>query len=109
MAAPRTPTSASMRIAGPRSSRAPGHWVLEAACKGQGHLFVMPEGTVEPSRSRTRQLDRARALCRVCDVRDDCRSWAMSSPDPAAGLIAGGLTPDDRRRQRASERRLRAG
>jgi hypothetical protein len=35
-------------------------------------------------------------------VRVDCLAWSMSEPDPVASMIAGGMTPAERRRLRAA-------
>jgi hypothetical protein len=35
-------------------------------------------------------------LCAGCPVEDHCYQWAMTDPDPAEGLVAGGLTPLER-------------
>jgi hypothetical protein len=36
-------------------------------------------------------------------VLDECRAWALSSPDPAFAMVAGALTPEERARLRAGE------
>jgi hypothetical protein len=35
-------------------------------------------------------------LCRECSVLLDCRRWALTDPDPATDMVAGGLTPHQR-------------
>jgi hypothetical protein len=35
-------------------------------------------------------------LCRRCSVVLDCRRWALTDPDPATDMVAGGLTPHQR-------------
>jgi len=38
----------------------------------------------------------ALSLCRECRVVLECRRWALTEPDPATDMVAGGLTPHQR-------------
>jgi hypothetical protein len=38
----------------------------------------------------------ALSLCRECQVILECRRWALTDPDPATDMVAGGLTPHQR-------------
>lgn len=40
--------------------------------------------------------EEALATCRECPVLLDCRRWALTDPDPAVDMVAGGLTPHQR-------------
>ena len=35
-------------------------------------------------------------LCRACSALLECRRWALTDPDPATDMVAGGLTPHQR-------------
>ena len=69
----------------------PGNWAMRAACIGRGDEFVMP-GLNKPAHAA-----RMKQVCAGCEVLDECRTWALSRPDPALGLIAGGMTPKERK------------
>lgn len=77
----------------------PRHVVEHANCKNLGHLFVTPPPGRQGAGTRAR-LARAYRLCDTCPVLADCRTWALTTPDPAQGLIAGGLDPDERAQHR---------
>jgi len=80
----------------------PGRWAREAVCRGNGRLFTIPFGVTQPMSPALRdQIDAAREICDRCPVLEQCRAWALSRPDPAHGMIAGGLTPHERQRRRA--------
>lgn len=52
------------------------------------------------TRAHVARVNKARAICSMCPVLDDCRTWALTIPDPAYGMIAGGLDPKQRRDSR---------
>lgn len=82
----------------------PGRWTDRAACRGQTATMAMPDlhrddgrpGGVYTVRQRA-HVAAARTLCAGCPVRDECAAWALAHPDPAAGMMAGGMTPSQRR------------
>lgn len=81
----------------------PGEWAERAACKGETVAMEIPPGH-RPSKisaEARERIYRARSICLACPVLDPCREWAMTSPDPAYQLMAGGLTPDERNYRRA--------
>jgi WhiB family transcriptional regulator, redox-sensing transcriptional regulator len=81
----------------------PGEWAHQAVCRGNGRLFAIPFGVTQPMSPPLReQVSAARAICVRCPVLAECRAWALSRPDPANGMVAGGLTPHERQRQRAA-------
>lgn len=74
-------------------------WMDRAACKGQQHLFILPE---RPRRNKIdgatmKRVNRAKAICRACPVIDECHRWVMAPKvDPAIGLVTAGLTDGER-------------
>jgi hypothetical protein len=77
----------------------PGDWVTDAACRGRQQLFVYPQSNILVAREAAYRdmSQRAVAICHICPVLMDCRRWALTSPDPAVDMVAGGLTPWERR------------
>jgi len=77
----------------------PGDWVADAACRGRQKLFVYPQSNILVAREAayTEMSERAVAICHTCPVLVECRRWALTSPDPAIDMVAGGLTPWERR------------
>ena len=49
-------------------------WTNKAACSGQTSLFFPPPG--ERPEARARHEAKARTICAVCPVQDDCKEWA---------------------------------
>jgi hypothetical protein len=75
----------------------PGDWADRAACQ------PVHVSTMEVPRNRNLTISQLRLrmapalhLCAGCPVEDHCYQWAMTDPDPAEGLVAGGLTPLER-------------
>jgi WhiB family redox-sensing transcriptional regulator len=52
-------------------------WMEEAACKGNTPLFFAPRA--ERPQARARREARARRLCMVCEVFDQCNSYARAN------------------------------
>jgi len=77
----------------------PGNWVEDAACRGRQQLFVYPQANILAARENTYRSmsERAITICHRCPVLFECRRWALTSPDPAVDMVAGGLTPWERR------------
>jgi WhiB family transcriptional regulator, redox-sensing transcriptional regulator len=81
-----------------RKSSWPGAWVEQAACRGMT-IMEIPDTQNhgrKPSREAAVKIEAARIVCRRCPVIDRCLDWAMGHPDPAFGMMAGGLTPVER-------------
>lgn len=76
-------------------------WRHRAACRDEDPELFFPIGTSGPA---LLQVDEAKAVCRHCDVREDCLAWAMQTGQDAG--VWGGLTEDERR---ALKRRTRVG
>jgi WhiB family redox-sensing transcriptional regulator len=75
-------------------------WRHRAACRDEDPELFFPIGTTGPA---LRQVDEAKAVCRRCDVVDECLTWSLNS-DQDAG-VWGGLDEDERRALK--RRRLR--
>lgn len=79
----------------------PGPWVDQAACSGATHLMVMPNGRGTATTRKARaHIARARSICHSCPVIGECLEWALTDPDPAVHMVAGGLIPSERNRIR---------
>jgi hypothetical protein len=80
----------------------------DAACVGRLDLMTMPyldrpvgqAGGITYTRAHRAQVARAKTLCASCPRLDECRAWSLGEPDPANGMIAGGMTPADRKAAR---------
>jgi len=70
-------------------------WQASGLCRGNhSHLFF-PPSTFERKDERERRELRARAICRVCPVQNDCLDYAMRIREPYG--IWGGFTETERR------------
>jgi len=63
--------------------------------------WTEPDRGGHHNRHRNPQMDAACTLCLSCPVLEECRSWALQSPDPCTANIAGGMTAWERRNERA--------
>ena len=77
--------------------QAPGSWIADAACRGRRMWYT----TLQAHHAHVTAPDRAMevealAICAQCPVLDECRAWALTSPDPAIDHVAGGMTPRQR-------------
>jgi WhiB family redox-sensing transcriptional regulator len=71
-------------------------WQPVALCSGNhSHLFF-PPSIQERKDERQRREVRAKAVCQVCPVEGDCRTYALQIREPYG--IWGGLTEVERRR-----------
>jgi WhiB family redox-sensing transcriptional regulator len=96
-----------MRVAVPRDRRGdiPMDWRHRAACSDPSvdpELFF-PIGNTGPA---LLQIEEARAVCRRCDVRETCLTWALESGQDAG--VWGGLSEDERRALKRRNARARA-
>lgn len=70
-------------------------WHARGACRDEdpGLFFARAGGAA--------QVDAAKAVCRRCQVIDECLAWALSTPD-RRGVephgVWGGTTPEERRK-----------
>ena len=67
-------------------------WRSHAACLEKDPELFFPVGNTGPA---LLQIEEAKAVCRTCDVMDECLSWAMSSGQDAG--VWGGMSEDERR------------
>lgn len=75
-------------------------WQPVALCSGNhSHLFFPPSAQ-ERKDERQRRETRAKAVCQVCPVVSDCRTYALQIREPYG--IWGGLTETERRRTHAN-------
>lgn len=77
----------------------PGDWATQAACAGDIDGMTMPREHSQ-TRAAIQHITVAIARCEQCPVLHECRLWALTTPDPATGLVAGGHTPNQRQRIR---------
>lgn len=59
-----------------------------------------------PEKGETSKARQAKRLCETCEVRDECREYAVRRGEPFG--IWGGTTADERRHIRAERRRRAA-
>lgn len=82
----------------------PGRWTEHAACRGRMAVMAPPclnkaHGVHDRLNVRQRgQIAQAKALCAQCPVLEECTAWALGGlDDPAVGMVAAGMTPNQRR------------
>jgi hypothetical protein len=79
----------------------PGDWTTDAACKGmsmQYRTFQAHIATI--SRAEMQWESDMKEVCKRCLVLDECAAWALTTPDPAFDMLAGGMSPKERRQRR---------
>ncbi len=67
-------------------------WRHHAACRGVDPELFFPIGNTGPS---ALQIEDAKAVCRRCDVVDQCLEWAVDNGIPYG--VWGGMSEDERR------------
>lgn len=67
-------------------------WRNRSACLNEDPELFFPIGNTGPA---FLQIERAKVVCRRCEVLDTCLSWAMESRQDAG--VWGGLSDDERR------------
>jgi WhiB family redox-sensing transcriptional regulator len=77
-------------------------WRCNAACLDEDPELFFPVGTTGPALT---QIERAKAVCRRCDVTAQCLEWALETNQDAG--IWGGLSEDERRTLRRNRLRRR--
>jgi WhiB family redox-sensing transcriptional regulator len=80
-------------------------WRDRAACLEEDPELFFPIGNTEPA---FRQIERAKDVCRRCEVIETCLAWAIESHQDAG--VWGGLSADERRalKRRTARTRLAA-
>jgi len=74
-------------------------WVQRARCKDEDPELFFPVGTSGPA---LEQIERARAICMQCEVREECLEWALASGQDAG--VWGGTSEEERKAMRRSRR-----
>ena len=77
-------------------------WVHRARCKDEDPELFFPVGTTGTS---TLQVELAKGICGLCDVRPACLEWALSTGQESG--VWGGLSEEERRALRRTRRRRR--
>jgi WhiB family transcriptional regulator, redox-sensing transcriptional regulator len=79
-------------------------WVHRARCKDEDPELFFPVGTTGPAAT---QIEQAKAICMLCEVRGQCLEWALATGQDAG--VWGGLSEEERRALRRARRREAAG
>lgn len=80
-------------------------WQMKGLCRGNHSYLFFPPSTVERKEERERREIKAKAICSVCPVNEDCLEFAVEIKEPYG--IWGGLTETERRQ--VMSRRAAAG
>lgn len=70
-------------------------WQMKGLCRGNHSYLFFPPSTVERKDDRERREIKAKAICSVCPVKEDCLEFAVEIKEPYG--IWGGLTETERR------------
>ena len=89
-----------------RPHNATRDWRHRATCRDEDPELFFPIGNTGPA---LLQIEDAKAVCRRCDVVDQCLQWALESGQDAG--VWGGMSEDERRalKRRAARARRRLG
>ena len=77
-------------------------WRDAAACLGEDPELFYPVGNRGPARL---QVEEAKAVCKRCEVIDDCLKWALNTGEEIG--VWGGLSEDERRALKRRNNRAR--
>jgi WhiB family redox-sensing transcriptional regulator len=77
-------------------------WRDHAACLNEDPELFFPIGNTGPA---LLQIEEAKAVCRRCEVIEDCLGWAMESGKDDG--VWGGLSDDERRALKRRNARAR--
>lgn len=69
-------------------------WRKRSACKDESPELFFPVGTSGPA---LMQVEQAKAVCRRCPVRTDCRDWSIEAG--IADGVWGGLSEEEREQE----------
>jgi WhiB family redox-sensing transcriptional regulator len=70
-------------------------WQMTGLCRGNHSYLFFPPSTVERKEERERREQKAKAICQVCPVKEECLEFALEIREPYG--IWGGLTETERR------------
>lgn len=74
-------------------------WQVTGLCRGNHSYLFFPPSTVERKEERERREQKAKAICQVCPVKQECLEFALEIREPYG--IWGGLTETERRQHLA--------
>ena len=74
-------------------------WMDEAKCKGMTHMFFPEQG------DENNYVERAKAICATCSVKDDCLQFALDNCFVYG--IWGGMSARQRKTHKAQLRRAK--
>ncbi len=72
-------------------------WRLESACRDTDPDLFFPVGTTGPA---LEQIEAAKAICRLCEVRGECLDYALTTNQESG--VWGGTSEEERRKLRKS-------
>jgi len=78
-------------------------WRHRAACRDEDPELFFPIGNTGPA---LLQIEDAKAVCRRCDVIEQCGRWAFESGQDFG--VAGGYSEDERRAMKRRAQRARS-
>ena len=78
-------------------------WRHRAACRDEDPELFFPIGNTGPA---LLQIEEARAVCRRCEVQEECLQWALETGQDAG--VWGGMSEDERRALKRRTARNRA-
>lgn len=70
-------------------------WQEQARCRGADPVLFFGPNAFEPKHERAEREEAAKAICALCPVVFECRSWAIDHGE--AYGVWGGLGENDRR------------
>ena len=70
-------------------------WQADGLCRGNHSTLFFPPSTMERKDERERREMKAKAVCSVCQVKQDCLDYALEIREPYG--IWGGMTEIERR------------
>lgn len=82
-------------------------WQFDAACRGEDSALFFAPGYFERREEKAARELRAKAICAVCPVRDECLEFALAARESHG--VWGGLNEQERRHVLRQRRALRAG
>ncbi|MGH9293385.1 MAG: WhiB family transcriptional regulator [Acidimicrobiales bacterium] len=77
------------------ASRGQQTWQVRAACRGPQAVIFFPPSHIERKEERLQREGRAKAICGVCPVEDECLDYAIRIREPHG--IWGGRNETERK------------
>jgi WhiB family transcriptional regulator, redox-sensing transcriptional regulator len=85
-----------------RGIKIPMDWRDRSACLDEDPELFFPIGNTGPA---ILQIEEAKAVCRRCEVREQCLAWALEAGQDHG--VWGGLSEDERRALKRRNARMR--